>query len=98
MAIRRQCNGDQPAQPVAPAPPAHSILVMVRRFGQWAMEIGYQHISSCQAGRYYPTYYVMAGGVGNGEWRRTSCTNSQGAPASSKVHLGSVLAPSPAME
>lgn len=38
MAIREQCNGDPPAHPEAPAPPAHSILVMVR--GVWAMDNG----------------------------------------------------------
>lgn len=76
----------------------NTIPVVVRRFGQWTMELGYQPISSCQAGRYYPTYYVMVGGSGNGEWRRISCTSFQGALASSNDHLGSVFAPSPAME
>jgi len=57
----------QPAHPEAPAPPAHSILVMVRRFGQWAMELGYQHIQKLPGGMVLS--HLLRDGWGCGQWR-----------------------------
>ena len=63
--------------------------------GQWrtSPDAGWAGESS-----HYITDYCLAGGMGNGEWRKRDANCSPGQGCAGNVHLGSADAPSPAME